>query len=232
MGKQYTNSVQPKAVVSKKFKRRAKKKPLSFMQQLPFGGYDGLQGIRDLKKRVAKIADFVNTEYKYRITNITTGAVNYNGTSPILLNAISEGTGEDERNGLSIKCQNLTLNYHVGTTSEAIIRVIVYWDKQDTIGSISKLLTNTGSSAAVQSFYSQPYRFQKKVLYDRTHVLTTGGGYHQNVNQNIVLNEHTNFIDNGPNISTGSIKMILISDQAPISAVGLVGFSRLSYTDN
>lgn len=228
----YTNSVQPKVKLNKKFKKRAKKQPLSFFQQLPFGGYDGLQGIRDLKSRVAKIADMINVEYKYRITDFTTGAINFNGTTPILLNAIAEGSGEDERNGLSIKCQNLSLNYHAGSTATGIVRVIVIWDKQDTISTINNLLNNLGSAAAPNSFYSQPYKFQKKVLYDRTHVLTAGGGLQQNVVENIKLDEHTNFADGSPTITTGAIKIFFVSDSAPVAPHSVVGYARLSYTDN
>lgn len=189
-----------------------------------------------LWKDVKKLKDAINVEYKF-IDTTTNSNIDYNGTI-VNLNSIPQGDSQSERDGMSVKCQTLTLKGYLedGGTS-TMQRVIVFWDKDNTITNVSDFLDSgmVGSNFACLANKQYTNRFKSKTLYDQCWTVDpASSGANRMFKKVIKVDRHTTF--NGAtlnDISSGRLKMLLISNQAPATSVPLFRIaSRLSYTDN
>lgn len=205
-----------------KKKRPARRKPRRY--QVADYAYKGY-------KMAKRLMDAINIEYKMHDVVLTTTDCDYSGDI-ITLNSISQGDTDSTRDGDSCKLQNLTIRYFVKHTSNAIVRVIIYWDPDNSIAAASELLDSTGSSLAPLSFKDYDNRFKTRIIYDRKHILTAGGGLLQAVDKVIPINLHTQFDAGSSSVNSGALKMCVVSTEAPASNVNLTGHAHLTYTDS
>jgi len=179
------------------------------------------------------VAGLVNAESKYDDTTSSNTNVDYNGTVVTLCNP-AQGTSVNQREGDSIKMQNLTLRgscYLQGGLTGSVFRMIIYLDKENIITAASDLLQVTGSSASVYSPKFQDTKFQSKVLYDKVFMLDTVNMTQYKFDINLKIDKHVNFTAGSTAIRDGALKMCFISNVTG-TVPGVQYYSRVTYLDN
>lgn len=208
-----------------KYSKRAKRaKPGSRYTNYFNAGYQLVQDVKKLK-------NLINTEHKvYEVEGLTNVA--NNGTL-INLCAPAQGLSDNQRSGDSIKCQDFTIRAKwEDNAASAVVRMIVFEDKQNKVSSASDLLDNASSGGVVYSPKLYDNRFETKILYDRTwKLIPSSDASIQLVDQTLHLGHHTQFSNATTTIVTGAYKMLLLSDRST-STPAFQYHGRASYTDN
>lgn len=186
---------------------------------------------RQLARDVRLLKQVVNTEFKHLDSSISVTDIDYSGDLTVLNNP-AQGLDDEQRVGDSIKVQKVDIRCHFNHTSNCVVRLIVFWDQCNTINSTSEFLEYSGSALAVDSFKDNDNRFLTKVLYDRVFNINTAQTLQYVVRKTIHIGKHTQFDEDTTTINTGALKLIFVSDQAPTTNVGSVGYARVYYTDN
>lgn len=184
-------------------------------------------------KLARKLANAVNTEYHAIDANSTAGSVDYNGGLSSFLTGITQGVGDSNRVGDSIKVQNLVFRYiGVRNTADSILRVMVIWDPQNKLAAVSDVLASTGSALSVISPKNYDKRFQSNVLYDRTMTLTSADHPYVLEDITIPIDQHTQYNAASTTINTGDLKLLVISNVVTTNLPTLTYYARITFTDN
>lgn len=182
-------------------------------------------------KLARRVADAVNTEYKYIDSTLSANAFDNAGTMSIQ-NAIAQGLSDSQRVGDSAKIQNVSWRYYVqNVTGKTMARVMLLWDPQNRVTAVNQILETTGSVLAPISPKLYDTRFQTKVLYDRIHNLYDDKPQDY-VDIQIPINLHTQFLAASTTITTGALRLVLISNQLIAAAPTLNSYMRVTFTDN
>lgn len=187
-----------------------------------------------------KLARLVNVEHKYHEINVsgttadTAGTIipiNCNNTA-YPSNAISQGDGEHQRNGSSIKPLSYTLKGNMwtqtGLLAGARLRFIIFkheHSNNQTIFPTSFLDTNS-----VNAFKNWDNRFQFKTLYDKTMSLNANSNEIRSFNIHLKLTGHTQYQGDSDLIEGGALYILVITDTP--TAINYGFRSRLTYVDN
>ena len=196
-----------------------------------------LGNVASLAKTAFKTAKFiagiVNTEYKYFDIGAGLTASTWNGAIVTLCQP-AQGVTASQRTGDSIKIRNLTFRGEfsqnpLGIATE-VARMIIFFDKQNVINTVSQYLQYTGLYGAVYSQKNENTKYETKTLLDRTYVINST---YQQRKFDIVLriDQHCNFQAGTTTIDTGALKVLYIS-QAPINGPLFSYNSRCTYIDN
>lgn len=180
-----------------------------------------------------KVADAVNTEYKFVDNVLSPLTVDWNGIQGSLMQVNpAQGLADNQRIGDSIKLQNFTFKYQCSrNTSDSIIRVIIFEDKQNKIASVANLLSLTGTINAVTSPKNYDTRYQTRILYDKCHILSSDNTTVM-ASAVLPLNWHTQFNAGTQTVNTGDLKICYISNVSGVPPPTFSYYSRLTFTDN
>lgn len=179
------------------------------------------------------VATLVNAESKYDDTTVTNTAYDFNGVIATMCNP-AQGTTAITRTGDSIKMQNMTLRGYVyNNAASSVTRVIVFYDKDNTITNVSDYLQSTGSALATESPKNEDNKFKTKTLLDKSITLSLTGEDMKKFSYVIKIGKHTDFVATTSTISSGALKMIIISNQTSgASSPNVTYYSRVTYLDN
>lgn len=205
--------------------------------------------LSQLAKDVRKLKDMVNVEYKEVSNLYTASPINWDGVAAIpYLNNIDPGIADNQRIGTSVKCQNLTLRGIVknnpanvptstGYIPSVLVRMIIFWDKQNKTTTGADLLEHVGDALGVVSQKNENNKYDSKILVDRTFKITYEANPLQTFKYVVPINQHTKYNETwSPGaIENGALKMFWISDvPAPLTSEQplITMEAQLSYTDN
>lgn len=181
----------------------------------------------------SRLAKMVNVEYKQNTTSFAGASYpTYVGTINNLCDP-AQGDTDITRDGDSIKVQKLHAEgvvYGDGTNNSTL-RVIIFWDTQNKVSAVTDLLEVTGSAVAPFSPKVYDKRFQTKVLWDRKFNTFPTGRATIPFKIDIPIGMHTNFDNGTQTITSGALKILVISDNATVGA-RLSGIFRCLFTDN
>ena len=196
---------------------------------------------RSLTRRIKALEYKVkhnDPEDKYHNRRVNVGAT-FAGSLTELAD-IPQGDEDIQRNGDSVFLKILHLNMVVFNRSanaaeEQYVRVIVINDKDNSIINVSDFWSAEylGVANAPLGFKNHDKRFQSKVLYDTMMVMpAVGGGSIQKRQVKIPLKFHTQYEAASTTITTGSLKVFIIGDDAADPSNPNVDFtSRIYYED-
>jgi len=215
------------------YKRTYKRKPNMRSQFKKFGSRAGGAAHTALKIAM-RLKDMVNTEFKFTLQQASQ-AYDYNGTLYSFPAAITQGLSDSQRIGDSIKMQTLTLKYYAqrNASTDTLIRIIVFVDKQGKITAPNQLLTaaDVGTVYSVIANKNFDNRFESKFLLDQ--VITLNADNTTVKREHVIpVNLHSQFNAATTAINTGDLKMLVISNTTGAASPSLAFLSRLTYTDN
>ncbi len=165
---------------------------------------------------------------------------NWNG-SIRTINAMAQGMKDTERIGDKVKITSVEMNFISKISEDSTIqtnrmRVIVIWDKQNSITLPSDFILTTGTTNAPEGFYNYDKRKEFVVLFDRKYNLIDEDKRLVSIHLFKKVNKLTQFNSATTTINTGALKLIFLSnvDDAGISAnkPDISGSVRVRYVDN
>lgn len=196
-----------------------------------------LGNVASLAKTAFKTAKFVaglvNVEYKYYDIGAGLVTSTWNGAIVNLCQP-AQGITALTRTGDSIKIKNLTFrgefNKNVLGIASEVVRMIIFWDKQNVINTVADFLQYTGLYGSVYSQKNENTKYETKTLYDRSYIINST---YQQRKFDVVLkiNQHCNFQAGSTTIDTGALKVLYIG-QSPINGPQFSYNSRCTYIDN
>lgn len=184
-------------------------------------------------KLARRLADAVNIEYK-ESSNTNTVQPTNNGFMSDLTFQIAQGVANGARIGDSVKLQRLTMRiYTDGITNNEIIRMLIVEDKTNSIAATNNLLQYTGSVYGVISPKLEQTKFNSRILYDHRFKLIPNSDNALSFQEfSIPLNFHTNYTPASTVVTTGALKLFLISNTVAATLGHIVYTYELSYTDD
>lgn len=215
----------PKKVYKKKFVR----KPRNKSYRSTWAGSS--KGLAKQALKTAKwVATLVNAEYKYFAYDQSGQTFDYNGVVLSLLGP-AQGVAVNQREGDSIKMKNLTIRGDIIKGSvNAIVRIIIFRDKDNDIASAANFLQTTASALAPYSYKNENNKFDTNTIYDRTISLTDMYPQHK-FDMNFKIPFHVHFTAGTTTVKMNDIKILFISNLS-INYPQVVFTSRISYVDN
>lgn len=136
-------------------------------------------------------------------------------TSFLLMNAIPQGITDVTRIGDSLKVLKFELNGHIGWNAASVaqvVRLVVFWDKQATVSTATRLLDNVGTSYVVDAPKAYDSRFETRTLYDQRFILSANDPVRL-VRIKIPVGLHTQYSAGTGTILTGALRLAMFSDQ-------------------
>jgi hypothetical protein len=166
-----------------------------------------------LSRRVAKIESGIQTKHNDTIISGSTYA--YDSWFTAELNVVDQGDADTERVGDRINNLCLDINFLVkqnGSNSNAT-RMIVIWDKQNSISTQANLLSGGTAAYSYLSHFNYDTQSQFTVLFDK--LILHDGTYNDSwlgTHCIQLRNRSTRFNAGSTTINTGSLKIFLLSD--------------------
>lgn len=223
----------------KQYRKRSyrRKKPSNMVGRLARLGmsYVSPAGAAYRALRLAKkVADAVNVEYK-QFQQSASATYDYNGTL-YTLNSVAQGDGDGQRDGDSLKMQNLTIRAKLNKATGlgfTQARIIVYFDDSNKTSAVADILDSAYLASGFACLAPKDWdkRFQSKILLDKSFNLHDGQNQ-LHLEEVIPINKHTQYEAATTTINSGALKMIIISDQTSTNVPTITWVSALSYSDN
>lgn len=176
-----------------------------------------------------------STEIKFVDTPIALTNVNWLGTPLSILNDTNQGLADNEHVGDKVLCTSIRWRGQVAHFASigTHIRIIIFYDKYNTINAPSDLLESTGGIVSVVSDYTIDKRSDYNIISDK--VYNCDGvntdvrwfrGHHK-------IGKKTNFSGGTNGIEKGAIKHFAISDLDPASSpqMNYQMYFRVYYAD-
>lgn len=143
-----------------------------------------------------------------------------NSLAPIPLNsAISQGTGDSQRVGDKIQMLGMrfkiSLFWNDSDQDASLIRLIVIYDKEDSISTLQDILSHVNTNNVVNSAYYVDNRHRFNLLYDKVFAMNIGNQRIRQVDLSRKLNKPTNFTGGTNTIDRGSLKLFAVSTANP-----------------
>ncbi len=188
------------------FKKRFHRKRKSFVGK----------STRSVAVKALKIAQSAKSaiEHKFLDTVVDEPNVSSSGTSLISLNNPEQGMGDSDRIGDTLKNTSLRFRYLLTSdnSSAAAVRIIIIYDKYDTISSINDVLTLNAVTEALIADYVKDKRGDYIIMHDKMYNISNDLRNKAVGNVFMRVNKKTQFSAGTTDIEKGSIKAFLISD--------------------
>lgn len=195
-------------------------------------------------KLATKLAQVINVEFKQYDYAATGQNVDFNGTYTANVCIPAQGVADNQRSGDSIKLQRMDFEANVRAGSNATIpancRVILVWDKENSITGVGDLIdpiylgTQLGSIAPRDHDKKSKYVILKEWHFDLSRPDSSVGLKHLHCSMDL-KNKHVQFEAGSTTIQTGGLKMLFISNVDPATATNIPVIDwvfRTYYTDN
>ncbi len=183
-----------------------------------------LARVRQLERQV---------EVKYHLTNTSTSNIDWLGDI-VRLNDIAAGSTDLTRVGdyVMIKDLEWRIEIAMNAANDQTVRMILYWDKQDTTNACDDVLNTIGITRAPLQPSQWDRRFEIVVLHDSFVTLRQYHAFHTRFHK-IPINRHTQFSAGTTTILTGALKFLIIgSEDIVASPKPFCNYSfRVTYTD-
>lgn len=186
-----------------------------------------------------ELAALINVEKKYRDYSQISAAINWSGSTFSSFCLPAQGDGVSERVGDSIKVTSCKIRCRLvgsGSGTGNLVRFIVFWDKEGTVGGPSDVLDTTGSVSTPLEYYIKDRMHEFQVLADRVYTINSDQSAYRYITFNFYkknINKHIKFTEGATTVEKNQLKMIVVSDEDPAGAPPRLWFqARTHYIDN
>lgn len=181
-------------------------------------------------KTAMYVKNLINVEKKHYDYDQTI-TPNYTG-SITTINNPDAGTTDITRIGDSILNKSIEYKgYSMRNGADALVRVLLIWDKQNTVATVADCLDKTGSGYAPLCSIKKDNFRQFRILYDNTHTVSTYRPLHQFSISLKNLDTHTQFEAATTAINSGAYKLLVISN-LNANVPNVFTSRRFQYIDN
>ncbi len=167
-----------------------------------------------MAKKALKVASGLKrqVEYKHVTYDQSIDSISYTGDITSNCNNTVQGLNDTSRIGDKIFCNSMRVAFRLEKGSvNCNLRVLIFWDKQNTITGPNDLINSGGTILAPLGQYNVDTRRQWIKLYDRQHVMYENKPV-ISFKKTIRLHKTTLFSQGGTGIATGRLAMMYISD--------------------
>ncbi len=189
-------------------------------------------------KKALHISKFLQKglEYKHVTYDITGLGVSWSGIIMPNLNQTIQGLGDTARVGDKIFCTSLYLGFSIVKGAlDCNVRILCFWDKQNTIVAPLNIIDSVGGPLAPVSDYHVDQRREWTKIFDRNFVCTNTNTNVHSWRPRLKLRKISQFDAGGTIINTGRLAIMYITDVPvgqPIADYSVINaFSRCFYTD-
>lgn len=186
-----------------------------------------------------ELASLVNVEKKYKDLTATNLPIGWNGAVMNGFLSIAQGQTASLRIGDSIKVTSIHLKIRLQSslsTGGSLVRVILFWDKENTVSTPSDLFDTLGTVAAPMSNFDKDQKSEIVILRDRTFNLENSSDELVYLNWRFFkknAQKHVRYEANTTTIEQNRLKCFLIGDQDPaVSPNRYHAEARIHYIDN
>lgn len=204
------------------------------------GGFSGIgsevdQMILHGQQAFAGVMRMLNIEMKQYPAAIASTAFGWTGVN-FQLDGLSQGVGDQQRTGDSIKCMHLNLRLTIrqaaAATIPTVVRVMVVRSVDEPVSTLDLNAYDTTASA-VNGACNWDQRKQYHTLYDETFVCffyyAMLGVVQLHISKK--LNSHIQFENGATTVEKGALQLVLWSDDNTNKPT-VIGVSELHYVDN
>ncbi len=188
-------------------------------------------------KKVNRIRAGVET--KFTDNELDRANVDWNGEIIPAFNDPLPGTDDTERIGDSVLCTSAHIRYRVAIGSSGLntqFRIIVFWDKKNTINATNDILAFVGQNNATLAHYNVDRRSEWVKLWDHSFMLLNNHIRVRDFVKRFKLMKKTQYSAGTALINSGSIKMLVISNISDLASIADKPDShiesRVFYTDS
>ncbi len=177
-----------------------------------------------------------STELKYIDSSINDSNVSYDNVSIDTFNDVAQGLGDSQRVGDRLFMTSFDFKFVCGVdnSSAGNIRVIIIYDKANTITSWADLMVNDVDTQRWLSSFTVDRRKEFIVLKDM--VINCDGTHYSKQFRRVKkkINKITSFSSGTTTIEVGALKMFFTSDvaNAATNKPFLQGYLRINYQDS
>lgn len=180
------------------------------------------------------VASLVNAEYKYYDRGLSLVACTWNGIMYNMVDNISQGAGSSQRTGDSIKLKSLkikgAIEYNPAGVTYESVRLIMFYDKENSISNATDYLQQVGSNVAPYSSKNIVNIYRTRLIFDKT-VTINPTTFNIPFEFSTQLKDHIHFETASTTIKNNVIKLIIIG-QSPINGPFVSFYCRTKYLDN
>ncbi len=167
-----------------------------------------------MAKRALKVASGLKrqVEYKHVTFDQSIDTISYTGDVTTDCNNTIQGTNDTTRVGDKIFCNSMRLGFRLEKGDvNCNLRVLIFWDKQNTIGGPNDLINSGGTILAPLGQYNVDTRNQWIKLFDKQYVLYDNKPV-ISFKKSLRIHKQTLYSQGTANIASGRIAMMYISD--------------------
>lgn len=174
-------------------------------------------------------------ELKFVDLASTTSSIDNAGVDFDLTQLVSQGVTQNERIANVIALSKLEYRFVIknNTTASTGVRIIVFYDEQDTYIALGDLLLDSASGRNFTAFrdINQLYRF--KVLSDKTYNVDGLWKNKMDVRHTVSINRWTRYLASGNTVTSGALRVLMVSDTgtAATTKMAVTGNMRMWFRD-
>ncbi len=191
-------------------------------------------------KKALKIVRNLKKSIETKRFDVFTGAnlIDWSGSLSVPLNVPEQGLTDLERVGDKVNFTSVDSRFGVvaGDNDPKVqVRMIMLWDKKNTILTPGQILDNVGAIESIHSFYLFDRRNEWIKIFDITYTLSRNSKDIAQHNRKYRLMKATQFIGGTDTIGSGALKMLYISSVDPLDPdadkPNINGALRIRFTD-
>ena len=176
-----------------------------------------------------------DSEIKFLDVYSNLSTISWEGNNIDITSLIPQGVSQNERVGNVIRLEHIKYKFTVknNASTGAGVRVIVFYDHQNTYVSLADLLDDQTSGLNYTTFRDRNQLYRFTIISDKTYSVDGIWKNKLYVEQSNKINKLTRYLFSGTTVSSGSLRVLFVSDRAltATAKMGCTGSIRLLYTD-
>jgi len=163
--------------------------------------------------------------------------IGFDGLLANLNAGINAGTSDTQRIGDKIKMLGTRLHYTLDleNADRCVFRLILLYDKENTLPNADDFLSETGNPNVVNSPFLVDERHKFIILHDKKVNMSIGAFRRKFINFSKKINKMTQYVGGTTTVSKGILRLWIFSDVDPTDPQVpslYEGFSRVYYADS
>jgi len=184
-------------------------------------------------RKIAKLTRIVDSrERKFFDAQQSTIVPSWNGLVPVSLIAPAQGDADNQRAGDDILLESLDLKwvfYTTNTLNNNLVRLVIFFDKSNTIDTAGKLYKVTGTQTSILAPLNEDYRANYTLVLDKVFTISADKEMAY-LSIKKAFKKAVTFVQGTTTASLNNLKFSVIGDLAA-PTVAYDYYARIKYSD-